>query len=496
MIYSIGLDNTTSHPFIDFFYNENSSNHMGSFNYRIIFSQLLEFNNAESSNNTMQIGQIVSTYPIGNMINNDNNATVSDRGFYPFVYSNPSVENAVIHGIEIKTLDDILTLSLEIGDFDLTKINQPFNPLSLLSRIEIHNYNFLSDSTYLGIEIGLYYPNGVTIENSEESSEYISNILFLNDTDIINKVQWSKTCLADGSLVGVNKINTVNVNNFYSSIFAFNDTDKKNVIWSFRTGSFDIIPLSFITDYSPNSSETVDSPKFLLNLGYIKLDLVNITIISVLFSFLGVILVFIKKYWMLIIGIFTSIGVTLFVPKRSINAVEVLHHDTRRQIMDFIYMKAENGVLITELKIELKIPLTTLLWHLQILEEFRFIFKTKIKNQIVIISYDYLESFDINLKELELTFSQSEQGKLFLQFFQILEINQSFSYEELTLYTGWHKKTVSRHVKKLLANNIFFIDDQQNKLKIYQSIHEKLKALDNNLEQENSYIKIAEIKEI
>jgi predicted transcriptional regulator len=286
------------------------------------------------------------------------------------------------------------------------------------------------------------------------------------------------------------------VNNFYSSIFAFNDTDKKNVIWSFRTGSFDIIPLSFITDYSPNSSETVDSPKFLLNLGYIKLDLVNITIISVLFSFLGVILVFIKKYWMLIIGIFTSIGVTLFVPKRSINAVEVLHHDTRRQIMDFIYMKAENGVLITELKIELKIPLTTLLWHLQILEEFRFIFKTKIKNQIVIISYDYLESFDINLKELELTFSQSEQGKLFLQFFQILEINQSFSYEELTLYTGWHKKTVSRHVKKLLANNIFFIDDQQNKLKIYQSIHEKLKALDNNLEQENSYIKIAEIKEI
>jgi predicted transcriptional regulator len=170
-------------------------------------------------------------------------------------------------------------------------------------------------------------------------------------------------------------------------------------------------------------------------------------------GFIGVILYFIRKYWMLFIGIFISIGTALYIPNRKLDAVQVVHHDSRQRIMDTLLNVQGRGETFRNLSADLEIPTPTLLWHLKILEDFELIRRMKIRREVVIVAEDYYNEFDPTIKELELSF-KSDQGLIFRDFLKSLDMDTNFTLEGIIRITKWNRKTALRHINRLTSLGI------------------------------------------
>ncbi|OLS21306.1 MAG: hypothetical protein HeimC3_36230 [Candidatus Heimdallarchaeota archaeon LC_3] len=171
--------------------------------------------------------------------------------------------------------------------------------------------------------------------------------------------------------------------------------------------------------------------------------------ISAITGFIGVILFLIRKYWMIIFGLFISIGTALYIPNRKLDAVQVVHHSSRQRIMDMLLEAGEKGRTFRKLSNNLLIPTPTLLWHLNILEDFDLIKRIKIRREVVIIAEEYFNDFDPIVKELELSF-KSDQGIIFRNFLISLNMDKYFSLETVIKLTKWNRKTALRHLNRLL----------------------------------------------
>lgn len=138
--------------------------------------------------------------------------------------------------------------------------------------------------------------------------------------------------------------------------------------------------------------------------------------------------------------------------------------------MDALYEAGGKGMLMKELKELIQLPQTTLLWHLDVLQEFEFITRVKIHKQIIIISNDFLEDFDPRVKELELSF-QSDQGEKFREFISSKDINETFSLTDVINQTKWHEKTAKRHIKRMITLGIIISNKNSNKYVIAPYFH-------------------------
>jgi predicted transcriptional regulator len=182
-------------------------------------------------------------------------------------------------------------------------------------------------------------------------------------------------------------------------------------------------------------------------------------------GFLGFILYFIRRYWMLFIGIFIAIGTALYIPNRKLDAVQVVHHDSRQRIMDTLLNVQGRGETFRNLSADLEIPTPTLLWHLKILEDFELIRRMKIRREVVIVAEDYYNEFDPTIKELELSF-KSDQGLIFRDFLKSLDMDASFTLEGIIRITKWNRKTALRHLNRLTSLGILIKNIQTRSYKI------------------------------
>jgi predicted transcriptional regulator len=186
---------------------------------------------------------------------------------------------------------------------------------------------------------------------------------------------------------------------------------------------------------------------------------------SIAIGIISLILYIIKRYWIVLLGILFGFLAVFKVPTRKISVMDVYHNETRQNIIDILNFKKGQGETVRNLARELQTPLPTLLWHLQILEEFELVVKEKVKREIVIIAMDYIEEFDLDLKIFEMTF-KSDKAKIFFDYLLNLQENEIFTVKSVVDHTSWSGRTVIRYISKLLELEI--IKPTSNGIRGYQ----------------------------
>lgn len=132
----------------------------------------------------------------------------------------------------------------------------------------------------------------------------------------------------------------------------------------------------------------------------------------------------------------------------TFSLLEVYEQKTRHEILNSLIEKGSQGQTLRELSYNLNSPIQTLLWHLRVLEDNNIITKRKIQNELVFIVNDYLEDFDIKLKNFELSFKTVSAKKLYSLLIN-LEENQIFSLADVNETTSWTTRTSLRYIRKL-----------------------------------------------
>ncbi len=142
-----------------------------------------------------------------------------------------------------------------------------------------------------------------------------------------------------------------------------------------------------------------------------------------------------------------------------LSTLEIFEQETRQEIISSLLEKGSQRQTLRELSSNLNAPIQTLLWHLRVLEEYNFIIKKKIQNELVFIVREYLEDFDDNLKNFELSF-KTESAKKFYSFLINLQEEQVFTLSDIINHTSWSSRTSLRYVRKLTVMGI--IEKNQN----------------------------------
>lgn len=202
----------------------------------------------------------------------------------------------------------------------------------------------------------------------------------------------------------------------------------------------------------------------------------NVAVGTSILGLLGLLILFLRRYWIAILGLFVSIFAVFKVPSRKISVMDVYHNETRQNIIDILNFRKGQGETVRNLSRELQIPLPTLLWHLQILEEFELIVKEKVKREVVVISMDYIEEFDLDLKVFEMTF-KSDKAKIFYDYLLNLDVEQIFTITSVVNHTSWSARTVIRYISKLLELQIIEQNPIGKGYRIKSSYYSKLREL-------------------
>ena len=202
----------------------------------------------------------------------------------------------------------------------------------------------------------------------------------------------------------------------------------------------------------------------------------DIAIGAVGISLISLIILLIRRYWLVLIAALIGIIAVFKVPSRKISVMDVYHNETRQNIIDILNYRRGQGETVRNISRELEIPLPTLLWHLQILEEFELIAKIKVKREVVIIAMDYVEDFDMELKEFEMTF-KSDKAKTFYDYLLNLDQNETFTAKSVINHTGWSSRTVIRYISKLLELEIIQQNGSAKGYRISTKYYFKLKDL-------------------
>ncbi|MCY3412864.1 MAG: hypothetical protein INQ03_14600 [Candidatus Heimdallarchaeota archaeon] len=151
-------------------------------------------------------------------------------------------------------------------------------------------------------------------------------------------------------------------------------------------------------------------------------------------------------------GFVLIVGAYFHIEDRNLNPGEVLMNQYRAQILDYLEAKGGLGMHLREIKKHTSLGSGSLLWHLQVLEDFGYIYKVNIKRNTVFVAADYLDDFDMDLKILDLKL-KSENSVLLLQKLSQLSKNQ-FHIEDLLHAEEMNRRTVIRFLEKLIKADI------------------------------------------
>jgi predicted transcriptional regulator len=167
-------------------------------------------------------------------------------------------------------------------------------------------------------------------------------------------------------------------------------------------------------------------------------------------------LIFIRKIFSFIswfgekaidLGVFI-VGAFYNVQDRILDANDVFLNQSRVELLDYLEYIGEYGSHIRELKSLTKMGTGSLLWHLQVLEDFYFIYKFKINRNTIFVASDFVDDFDTKYKEIEMDI-QSKYSQILIEELFILKNQNEISVSELEELTSVNNRTIRRFLSKL-----------------------------------------------
>jgi predicted transcriptional regulator len=433
MIINASLLPGNSNPYINLSYFDDKSSKIV-FSTVYIFQSLFEYSDSN---------QILQQYNIGR--DNSFGTNLAMRGYKQINYTLNTFQNQNLHCFTLETLDDVFTLKLNIPEGIIYPNNIEVGVPGFFIDITVNNFPYNNENNKLAMMMVMVSSSTVTIDVIENDTIFTYedfttglNSTFYTTNSYISNIESDLLTLQE---------RVINFNiNFQNS--------SKNIFWNGYVGQINTNPILPDTTDNIKNNGIIGILDFTVKADFIDLELSGEDLAYISFSIASItgllfaLYYFIKKYFIYISGFLIALTVSIYLPSRKVTAIQALHHDKRREIMDALYESAENGLMMKKLKEIVQLPQTTLLWHLSILEEFQFVTRIKIHKQIIIISNDFLEGFDPRIKELELSFL-SEQGELFRSFISSFKADITFSVDKIIDVTGWHRKTAKRHLKRL-----------------------------------------------
>lgn len=364
---------------------------------------------------------------------------------------------------------NVANLQFKTGVYDILNIasnnSRPLNlPIPILFQPN-YKSNILI-SAFKFEDLGL---NNITTTTKSSSIDTSS----INGNSIQKKIisiQSQANALSLQTLASVNQVSITNILSALTYGIRFNWSSTSNLT-SFLTGAINgSLPTSSNGNVYNILQTDFHFPTITPQLA------TNIAIGTSALGLFGILIIFLRRYWIYILSLFIGIFAVFKVPSRKISVMDVYHNETRQNIIDLLNYKKSQGETVRNLSRELQIPLPTLLWHLQILEEFELIVKEKVKREIVIISMDYIEEFDLELKIFEMTF-KSEKAKIFYDYLLNLNQDEIFTIASVVNHTSWSARTVIRYISKLLELKIIEQNPVGKGYKIKIEYFSKLKEL-------------------
>ncbi len=187
-------------------------------------------------------------------------------------------------------------------------------------------------------------------------------------------------------------------------------------------------------------------------------------------------------------GFVLVIGAFYNVQNRSISENEVLLNNTRNRILDYLDYLKSHGAHIREIKSALKIGTGSLLWNLQVLEDYGWIDKVKINRNVVYVSTDHIETFDLNLKEIELKLKSKYTISIMDVLLDPAIILKDMSFSKLSTISQADRKTIRRIMKILMGYGIIDLIYDGNAFDIEILEKDKLKQLYSSLNLRDAYV--------
>ena len=143
--------------------------------------------------------------------------------------------------------------------------------------------------------------------------------------------------------------------------------------------------------------------------------------------------------------------------ERVLDPSEVLQNPLRYQLFEFIRSKQSFGAHVRELKNSFGLGSGALLWHLQVLEDFKYVKRINIGGYVVFIDSTYLSEFDPKAKLLELSL-RTENGKRILD---VLLSNpyKTWNVSKLSKQANVNRKTTRKLLRTLVELSALEYDD-------------------------------------
>lgn len=383
------------------------------------------------------------------IVNCPGETTPYENQIYSLQYTNPNNLTLLLN--ESATTLQPLSGSLHIADCTLSP--QAYKIITLKD-----------NSSSMPLLYQPFYKSNILIapfdyENSSDSSstDTLSNFnMFSYNTNSINDKVFKSQSV--NNFNSENKIDTTTIN-FSNFISVFSYSMSSN--WSTSGNLISFFSSSNNSTSGSNNVSSSSTPNN--NFGFLQTGIQipnidpnlakSIAIGSVAIGLISFIIYLLRKYWLTILLAIMAVFAVFKVPTRKISVMDVYHNETRQNIIDILNYRRGQGETVRNMSRELDIPLPTLLWHLQILEEFELVAKIKVKREIVIIAIEYIEDFDLDLKIFEMTF-KSDKAKIFYDFLLNLHEDEVFYMKSVVNHTSWSSRTVVRYISKLLELQI------------------------------------------
>lgn len=182
----------------------------------------------------------------------------------------------------------------------------------------------------------------------------------------------------------------------------------------------------------------------------------------------------------ILMGIFT--GIILFFAhiayspqRRRISESELLDNELRGQIIDYLELKGEQGAHLREIQREVRCGISSLLWHLQALDDFNFVTHEKIGKYHIF----YLTGVkSIQTSELALALKSDVAKELCRM---LISKGKPLTLSKISQEINVHHSSVQHHIKKLSELGII-IPLKEKKRSKYIIGPKQLSWLKNHLE--------------
>jgi predicted transcriptional regulator len=183
-----------------------------------------------------------------------------------------------------------------------------------------------------------------------------------------------------------------------------------------------------------------------------------------------------------------TIGAFYNIQDRILDHNDVLLNQSRADIVDYLEYLGSTGAHLREIKSILNMGSGSLLWHLQVLEDFGWISKYKINNYTVFVAEDFTKNFDPSLKSLELKL-QSKYLLPILELLVDLDEDTQLDVPSIENLTGINRKAIRRQLVKMVETELIELNDEKQ-IKVNLDKQEKLNAIFQSLWKRKEYSRI------